>query len=144
MNSFQHELDVVSDALAKVSRQLSIWQLPVLIPKASEHQFGGLWGNCGFAWRGGVEGQQPNNSLYSHSLRDHYSLKMCTQIPQYTSRYFSHYLFFSFGNSFVKYNSHAIQFITIPVFIENLLDPMYRSVLSLILFSPVLLGTMIT
>ena len=28
---------------------------------------------------------------------------------------------------------------TIPVFIENLLDPMYRSVLSLILFSPVLL-----
>lgn len=139
MNELQHELDVVSDALAKVSRQLSIWQLPVLIPKASEHQFGGLWANCGFAWRancGGIAAKQHSllpffkgpllfENVYPDTPSTHWDILATT--------YFF-LLVTAFGSIIhILYNS-----LTIPVFIENLLDPMDRSVLSLILFSPVL------
>lgn len=49
LNELRHDLDVVSDALAKVGRQPSIWQILTL--RASEHQFRGLWASSCFSWR---------------------------------------------------------------------------------------------
>ena len=71
MNELQHDLDVVSDALAKVSRQPSIWQWHSLSWKHLSVNSEACGSTVAFPEDLVVEGQQPNDILYSYSLMDY-------------------------------------------------------------------------